>query len=240
MNPEAHFGREIWQAILAEFLLAASKDAIVMVEGGANVVGEKDMVEALMFGKDAVQQALAAQEQLTAETNKTQKRSYDKMAVPEATKAAVKEIAWEAIQKAYKIHDKVARYQALAEVKTLVTTHFKAKLGADYASQEKNLKGAIEDLKYDYMRSMVVEERVRIGGRGFDVVRPISIEVGPRPDVAAPSLRRFSDGCDRVGEARLDSEPSTEHEGPDLPVCVPGRECELGEPVAVEIPHLGQ
>jgi polyribonucleotide nucleotidyltransferase len=164
-----------------DIVMAASKDAIVMVEGGAQSCSEKEMVEALMFGKEAVAEMLKRQEELTVETAKTQKRSFDKLAVPDEIKSQVKAICWDAIQKAYKINEKTERYKALADVKTLVTTQMKEKLGDKYAAQEKSVKTAIEDLKYEYMRAMVLDESRRIGGRGFADIRPISCEVSNLP-----------------------------------------------------------
>ena len=164
-----------------DIIMAASKDAIVMVEGGAEHISEQEMVDALMFGKDSVRAALEAQEQLTKELGKTEKRKFDPMATPAATKDAVKPLAWEDIKKAYAIHDKGERYAALADVKKKVTTHFKGTLGDAYAKQEKAIKGAIEDLKYDYMRGMVLDEKKRIGDRAFDGIRAISCEVGTLP-----------------------------------------------------------
>jgi polyribonucleotide nucleotidyltransferase len=171
-----------------DIVMAATRDAICMVEGGASGCSEADMVEALMFGKDAVQGALAAQEQLTIETGKTEKRAYDKMATPDAIKAAVKELTWTGIQAGYKIHDKIARYKALSDVKAVAKKGMKEKLGADYAANEKNVSTALEDLKYDYMRSMVLDENIRIGGRAFDKVRAISSEVGFLPRTHGSAL----------------------------------------------------
>jgi polyribonucleotide nucleotidyltransferase len=64
----------------------------------------------------------------------------------------------------------------------------KEKLGADYAANEKNVSTALEDLKYDYMRSMVLDENIRIGGRAFDKVRAISSEVGFLPRTHGSAL----------------------------------------------------
>jgi polyribonucleotide nucleotidyltransferase len=171
-----------------DLLMAASKDAIVMVEGGAEHISETEMIDALMFGKDAVRGLLAAQEEFTKELKKTDKRKFDPMATPAEIKNAVKPIAWDDIKKAYNIHDKGERYSALADVKKKVTTHFKGTLGDAYGKQEKSIKNAIEDLKYDYMRGMVVDDKIRIGNRAFDGIRDIECLVGTLPRTHGSAL----------------------------------------------------
>jgi len=101
--------------------------------------------------------------------------------VPEELKAQVKPLCWDDIKAAYAIADKGERYAALGEVKKKVTTHFKAELGDAYAKQEKSIKNAIEDLKYEYMRGMVLDDKKRIGGRAFDGIRAITCDVGTLP-----------------------------------------------------------
>ncbi|MBS2033109.1 MAG: polyribonucleotide nucleotidyltransferase [Deltaproteobacteria bacterium] len=171
-----------------DIVMAASREAIVMVEGGAEHISEAEMVDALMFGKESVKAALDAQEQLTKELKKTEKRKFDPMATPAEIKAQVKPLAWDDIKKAYAIHDKGDRYAALGDVKKKVTTHFKEKLGDAYAKQEKAIKGAIEDLKYEYMRGMVVDDKKRIGDRAFDGIRPISCDVSVLPRTHGSAL----------------------------------------------------
>jgi len=164
-----------------EIVMAASKDAIVMVEGGANEVSESVMVDALLFGQNAVQEILKVQEDLTRELGKTQKRAFEPPKVDEALKAEFKAVAWEPIRKAYAIGEKLERYAALSAAKKATLGTMKEKLGDGFAAREKELKGFFEDFKYDYMRQMIVNEGVRIAGRKHDEVRPIWIEAGALP-----------------------------------------------------------
>ncbi|WP_373046035.1 polyribonucleotide nucleotidyltransferase [Vulgatibacter sp.] len=164
-----------------EIIMAASKDAITMVEGGAAEVPEDVMVEALLFGQAAVQNLLRVQEELTRELGKTEKRAFEPPKVDEALRTQLKEIAWEPIKAAYGNAEKGPRYAALSVAKKQAMAAMKEKLGDSYASREKELKGYFEDFKYDYMRGMIVNEGVRIAGRKHDEIRSIWSEVGALP-----------------------------------------------------------
>src|SRR5690606_21188798 len=100
-----------------DLIMAASKDAIVMVEGGAEEFAEADMVAALEFGKTAVQPVLELQLAMREELG-TKTRSFEvPAAVPEALVAKVRALAFEDVKKAYLIPVKGERYTALSAAK---------------------------------------------------------------------------------------------------------------------------
>ena len=160
-----------------DVVLAASRDAVVMVEGGAQEVPEAVMVAALMFGKRAALPVIEAQERLRAELGNKPKRTFDVPKTDEALRGQVKTAAWDLIAKAYAIPEKMERYAALSQVKKTVLE----KLGEAVVGREKEVKAIFEDLKYDYMRGMVAVEGRRIANRRHDEVRQISCEVGVLP-----------------------------------------------------------
>ncbi|HEX8824543.1 MAG TPA: polyribonucleotide nucleotidyltransferase, partial [Archangium sp.] len=91
-----------------DLVMAVSREAIVMVEGGAEEVSEADMVAALEFGKQAAQPALDLQDELRRSLNKTV-RNYDRIpAVAEDLKAKVRALAWDGIVHGYTIKEKAA------------------------------------------------------------------------------------------------------------------------------------
>ncbi len=171
-----------------DILMAASSDAIVMVEGGAAEVSEEVMVEALLFGQAAIKELLAVQLELTRELGKTEKRTFEPPKVDEALKAELKAIAWEPIRAGYAIPEKMERYAALSASKKAAMATMKEKLGDAFASREKELKGYFEDFKYDYMRQMIVNDGVRIAGRKHDEIRAITSETGLLPRVHGSAL----------------------------------------------------
>ncbi len=171
-----------------DIVMAASRDAIVMVEGGAAEVSEEVMVEALLFGQEAVQPILDAQEELARELGKTEKRSFEKPEVDEELKEKFRSLAWQPIAEAYGIAEKGARYAALSAARKEALAAMKEELGDSYFLRERELKGYFEDFKYEYMRRMIVEDGIRIAGRKHDEIRDIWCEVGSLPRVHGSSI----------------------------------------------------
>ncbi|MFN7131218.1 MAG: polyribonucleotide nucleotidyltransferase, partial [Myxococcales bacterium] len=163
-----------------DLVVAASKDAIMMVEGGSKEISEADMVDALLFAFEQVQPLIKAQEELRAKLGKP-KRNFTPAPVNEELKKRVHALAYDKVAAAYKNHVKEERYGALSQAKKEVLEQLKQELGENYAASEKAIKGFIEDLKYNYVRSMVVNEGVRIGGRKHHEIRAIWNEVGVLP-----------------------------------------------------------
>ena len=171
-----------------DLVMACSKDAIVMVEGGASEVSEADMVAALEFGKAAVAPVLEMQDAMRRELG-VQVREYDRApAADESLRARVRELATPAIVAGYKIHEKHDRYGALSQAKKDTVARLKQDMGEAFTPQvEKLAKAVVEDIKYDHMRELTVSGG-RIGGRPHDVVRNITSEVGLLPRVHGSAL----------------------------------------------------
>ncbi len=176
-----------------DIVMAASRDAIVMVEGGAREVPEDVMIDALLFGQAAVRDLLDAQERLGQATG-AKKRAFDPPKNDAALRQRVKALTWEKVKEAYARDEKHDRYGRLSEIKKELLEALKAEAAgdaarlADIASREKEIKGYYEDVKYEYMRNMIVDERRRIGGRGEADIRKITCEVGLLPRVHGSAL----------------------------------------------------
>ena len=171
-----------------DLVMAVSREAIVMVEGGAAEVSEADMVAALEFGKAAVLPVIELQESMRRDLG-VQTREYDRAAsADEALRARVRELAMPGIAAGYGIHEKHDRYFALSTVKKEVVARLKESMGEAFTPQtEKLAKAVVEDLKYEHMRELTVKGG-RIGGRPHDVVRTITSEVGLLPRVHGSAL----------------------------------------------------
>ena len=106
----------------------------------------------------------------------------------------MKALTWEKVKEAYARNEKHDRYGRLSEIKKELLEALKAEAGGDAARlaalalREKEVKGYYEDVKYDYMRRMITEERRRIGGRGEADIRKITCEVGLLPRVHGSAL----------------------------------------------------
>jgi len=177
-----------------DLVMAASADAIVMVEGGAREIPEGVMVDALLFGQAAVKELLAAQVTLAQRAGAKPKRTFEAPPNDPELRAKVKALTWEKVKEAYGRHEKHDRYGRLSEIKKGLLEALKAEAGGDparlaaLAGREKELKGYYEDVKYEYMRKMITDEGRRIGGRGAADIRAITCEVGLLPRVHGSSL----------------------------------------------------
>jgi polyribonucleotide nucleotidyltransferase len=170
------------QAADINLIVAGSKTGVVMVEGGAAVVPEKDMLEAVFFGHQALQPLIAIQEQLQAELGKP-KRPFEPPAKDEALAAQLADAATERIARALTIPEKMARYSTLREVKAEI---FES-LGEEFAERKEEVYNLLGDIHKKIARNMILQEGRRIDGRKFDEIRPIACEVGvlPRPHGSA-------------------------------------------------------
>ncbi|HTN52014.1 MAG TPA: polyribonucleotide nucleotidyltransferase, partial [Anaeromyxobacter sp.] len=177
-----------------DVVMAASRDAIVMVEGGAREVSEAVMVEALLFGHAAVKGLLDAQDALREATGSKPRRTFDPPKNDVELKAKVKALTWEKVKEAYGRHEKHDRYGRLSEIKKELLQALKEEASGDAARlaqvalREKEIKGYYEDVKYEYMRKMITDEGRRIGGRGMADIRKITCEVGLLPRVHGSAL----------------------------------------------------
>jgi polyribonucleotide nucleotidyltransferase len=177
-----------------DIIMAASADAIVMVEGGAAEVSEAVMVDALLFGQAAVRDLLQAQRRLAEAAGRGAKRAFDPPKNDADLRARVRSLTWDKVKEAYGRGEKHDRYGRLSEIKKELLEALKAEAGADparlaaLAAREKEIKGYYEDVKYEYMRKMITDEQRRIGGRGPADIRRITCEVGLLPRVHGSAL----------------------------------------------------
>ena len=92
----------------------------------------------------------------------------------------MKALTWEKVKEAYARNEKHDRYGRLSEIKKELLAALKEQAAGDaqklanVALREKEIKGYYEDVKYEYMRKMITDERRRIGGRGQADIRQIT------------------------------------------------------------------
>ena len=169
-----------------DIIMAANRDSIFMVEGGGKEVSENDMIEALLFGQRAIEPLLQAQEKMAKAVNR-EKRSFERVPLAEGVAAKVREAVYGKIQKAYSEHEKHERYGQLSQIKKEIVAELCGP-GGPFEGKDKDVKQALEDLKYEYMRRMITHEGKRIGGRDTRTVRRISCEVGLLPRAHGSAL----------------------------------------------------
>ncbi|MFW5855101.1 MAG: polyribonucleotide nucleotidyltransferase [Thermodesulfobacteriota bacterium] len=163
-------------------IVAGSQSGIVMVEGGGNVVGEADMLEAVYFGHEAMQPIIEIQAKLREAVGKA-KRAYETPPRDEDLVQKLQEAAPSKLREALVVPEKMARRAALREVKAGIMEM----LGEEYEERRKEVSGILDDIQRKISRDLILNEGRRIDNRRFDEIRPISCEVNvlPRPHGSA-------------------------------------------------------
>ncbi|MGZ8495829.1 MAG: polyribonucleotide nucleotidyltransferase, partial [Candidatus Binatia bacterium] len=159
-----------------DIFMSGSKDAIVMVEGGAQIVPEEEILEALFAGHEAIQPLLHLQEELRQAIGKP-KRHVPLAELNHAVSKRIEDLALAKLQQALESPEKLERYKRIAEVKSEVVP---AAL-AEFPDKQKDIKGSFEELKKNVFRGLVIHQERRIDGRGLKDIRPISCEVEALP-----------------------------------------------------------
>ncbi len=166
-----------------DLVIAASKDAIVMVEGECEELSETELTEALFFGHAEAQHAIAAIEKLRASVGQ-KKWEFTPALPPAELLEQVKAAATPGVKAACSLVEKHERYDAFKRVKKEVV----AKLCEGKPELEKDVKALYEDVRYDVMRAQVLDTGKRVDARDTKTVRPINIEAGWLPRVHGSSL----------------------------------------------------
>jgi polyribonucleotide nucleotidyltransferase len=166
-----------------DVIVAASRDAIVMVEGGMAEVSETVLIDALMFGHKAAQPLIDLQEKLRAAVGKP-KRVFAPPAKDPAIVARVADLAAVKIKSAMAIREKHERYAALDAVGSEVIDSLKG----EFEGRDPEVKEAFESAKKKNLRELVLDTGKRIDGRAPVDIRQITCEVGVLPRTHGSSL----------------------------------------------------
>ena len=169
-----------------EFIIAATEKNLMMVEGEAKECSEEELVEALQFGHDAIRVQIAAQRDLRNKKGVSTIRDYKKPEQNEEIKAKVAAFATDKIyaisKSASAKHERTDAYSSLKE-------EIIASLGEEATDADKKFaKKYYEDLQWEVVRNMMLEDRVRLDGRKLDEVRSLAMEVDVLPSTHGSAL----------------------------------------------------
>mgnify|MGYP001493740216 CR=1 FL=1 len=170
-----------------DFIVAGTKDAIVMVEGSSKEVPEKEVLQALFFAHKEMQVLIAMQEELQKKAGKTK---ID-FSVPESDQSLVKKIESflsPKIKEALKETDKSKRKEAMSAVREAAKAEFIKEDDSEAEVKSKLLGKVYEESHYNLARALVLETGKRLDGRDSKTVRPISIELGILPRAHGSAL----------------------------------------------------
>ncbi|BAK93887.1 polyribonucleotide nucleotidyltransferase [Tetragenococcus halophilus] len=167
-----------------DLTVAGTSEAINMVESGAQEVTEADMLGALMFGQEAIQELVAFEEEVAASCGK-EKMDISLLQVDEDLQKAIYNNYYETMKTAVLTEEKLAREDEIENVKTIVKEAYEEQITAleeeasDHLAQEVNQ--IAEDLEKDVVRELITIDKIRPDGRKVDEIRSLSSEVGLLP-----------------------------------------------------------
>ncbi|MDQ0198608.1 polyribonucleotide nucleotidyltransferase [Neobacillus ginsengisoli] len=180
VNGEFVINPTVEQAELSDIHLtvAGTKDAINMVEAGANEVPEETMLEAIMFGHDEIKRLIEFQEKIVAEIGK-EKRQISLFELDRELEDKVKEMCEADLIKAIQVQEKHAREDAIKEVKNQVLAKFEEQETSD--EDLKQIKQILDKMVKGEVRRLITVEKIRPDGRKVDEIRPLSSQVNILP-----------------------------------------------------------
>ena len=172
-----------------DLVVAGTERAVLMVESEADILPEKTMLEAVMFGHREMQVAINAINELVAEAGKP---AWDWQPAPknEALIARIGEICGQGLKDAYAIRSKQARTEKLREVYAACEAQLVADAeaaGTD-APDMNEVHGILFEMEANIVRSNILNGEPRIDGRDTRTVRPIEIRQGVLPRTHGSAL----------------------------------------------------
>ncbi len=173
-----------------ELTVAGTKDAVNMVESGSKEVSEDDMLDAIMFGHEAIKELIEFQEEIIKEVGK-EKMVYEVLDIETSLREEVEAMAKKEMLESIKIVDKLERNEAVERLKEEVVKHYTdANSVMDDVLLDTlitKVKLVLADIEKAEFRRLVADEKIRPDGRKVDEIRPLSasIDILPRPHGSA-------------------------------------------------------
>ena len=174
INPKAE-ETELCDIILN---VAGTKDAINMVESGSKEVSEEDMVDAIMFGHEAIKELISFEEEIIKSVGK-EKIEVELVKLDENLVKEVEEFATFKMLEAIQIKDKIEKYAAIDKVKEDSIEEFTKRYENDENLESilKDVSKIVDNIEASEVRRLITEEKIRPDGRKMDEIRPLSAEV---------------------------------------------------------------
>ena len=168
-----------------DLTVAGTKDAINMVEAGAREASEDDMLEALMFGHEAIKKLIAFEEEVISDIG-VEKMEYEKLEITDELRSEVDSIVRDRLDKALRIKDKLEKYSAIDNLEEEVIEKYKSENEDTMKPEElKELLTKValifHGIEYELFRNIVVKEKARADGRRMDEIRPLSTDIDLLP-----------------------------------------------------------
>lgn len=166
-----------------DLVVAGSRDAVIMVEGGAKIVPEAEILEAIFFGHKALQPLIDIQEELRQKCGK-QRREFTPLESTSGLKDRIWAMAKERYEKALNTEGKIARHENMDKVREEVM----AALTQDFPDASMEMYSFFEELEREILREQIFRTGQRVDKRGLTDIRNIECEVGILPQTHGSAL----------------------------------------------------
>ena len=175
-----------------DLTVAGTKEAINMVEAGAKQVSEEDMLDALMFGHDAIKELVQFEEEIINDIGE-EKMSYDILEISDELLNEIKELSKDKFDDALRIKEKLEKYAAIDTIKEEIVEKYTQENKDSMEEEEFTrfitaVKLALEQVEYETFRKIVVKEHIRSDGRKMNEIRPLSARIDLLPRTHGSAL----------------------------------------------------
>ena len=174
-----------------DLTVAGTMDAINMVEAGSKEVSEDDMLEALMFGHDAIKELIKFQNEIIDAIG-DEKMDYESLQIEDELRNEIDTLVGSRMDEALRIKDKLEKYATIDAIKEEVLNKYKLENESLKELELKELLTKVSlilsDIEYRDFRNIVVKEHIRIDGRKMDEIRPLSCEIDLLPRTHGSAL----------------------------------------------------
>lgn len=157
-------------------VVSGTKDAVMMVEAGANEISESEMLEAILFGHEEIKRICEFIQKIKDEIGKPEKE-VELYTVPDEIAQAVREFAADKVVWSVDTFDRDEREQRQDTVKAEVKEHF----AEQFPESEGFIEAVLYSMTKEVLRDKIVNKAIRPDGRGYEDIRPIWCETGLFP-----------------------------------------------------------
>ena len=175
-----------------DLTVAGTKYAINMVEAGAKEVSEDLMLDALIYGHEAIKELIEFQEKIIAEIGKPD-MEYETLEIEDELREEVRNLCEEKLNKAMRIKEKLEKYEAIDKVKEEIIEKYKSEFEEKLKEEElekmlTKVKLVLEEVEYEIFRQIVVKEKTRADGRKMTEIRSLSTDIDILPRTHGSAL----------------------------------------------------
>lgn len=157
-------------------VVSGTKDAIMMVEAGANEIPEETVLDGIMFAHQEIKEIVAFIEEVVAEVGK-EKREVELYKVQAEIEADVRNFAEGKMREAVKTPEKMERLENMDAVEVETQEHFAEK----YPESEKEIANVLYAITKEQVRSLILDDKIRPDNRAYEEIRPIWVDTGVLP-----------------------------------------------------------